>query len=73
MPVSHEVAHHRARLGSAVANGDALAASIARRDLRAVLLREYVERTIAELPPLTDRQCDIVARLLRPSAAGHDD
>lgn len=41
----------------------------ARRDHAAEKLAEYVERTVAEAPPLTPAQRDRIAVLLRGSAA----
>ncbi len=45
----------------------------ARRDLRAARLADYIERTVAEAPPLTPAQRDRLATLLRsgggPNAA----
>lgn len=42
----------------------------ARRDLRAGKLVDYVQRTLAEFPPLTREQLDAVGALL---AAGRED
>ncbi|MDP9692712.1 UNVERIFIED_ORG: hypothetical protein J2X79_000241 [Arthrobacter globiformis] len=39
----------------------------ARRDLAAAKLAQYVERVVAEAPPLTDEQVNRIARLLRPA------
>lgn len=41
-----------------------------RRDLAAAKLVAYVERVVAEAPPLTEEQLDRIALLLRPSKAG---
>lgn len=38
-----------------------------RRDLAAAKLVAYVERVVAEAPPLTNEQLDRIALLLRPS------
>lgn len=41
----------------------------ARRNLRAASLAQHVERVIAQLPPLTEAQCQRIAALL--TAGGH--
>ena len=45
------------------------AVAAARRDLRAVMLAEHVEKALATAPPLTDAQCARIALLLRGGAA----
>ena len=60
------VYHHRARIAALSrdrASDDPELAG-ARRDLRAARLEEYIERTLAEAPPLTDEQLDKLAVLL---------
>lgn len=42
----------------------------ARRDLAAAKLEDYIERTVASAPPLTDEQLERIAPLLRPTAGG---
>lgn len=39
----------------------------ARRDLKAARLEDYVNKVVAEAPPLTAEQLDRVAVLLRPA------
>lgn len=41
----------------------------ASRDLAAANLQHYIERVVAEAPPLTDAQCDRLASLLRVGGA----
>ncbi|SFS15703.1 hypothetical protein SAMN04487783_2107 [Agrococcus baldri] len=41
----------------------------ARRNLKAARLAEYVERVVAEAPPLTPQQRDRIASLLRGGVA----
>ncbi len=59
--------HHRARVAAlsrdrAVNDPDLLEA---RRDLRAARLEEYIARTVAAAPPLTDEQRSRLALFLR--------
>ncbi|TQN44412.1 hypothetical protein FHU33_3914 [Blastococcus colisei] len=42
----------------------------ARRDLRAVRLEEYISRTLATAPPLTDEQRERLASLFTPATSG---
>src|SRR3954454_16549103 len=42
----------------------------ARRNLAAAKLQDYIERTLADAPPLTDSQRDRLALLLRDPNAG---
>lgn len=64
--------HERAKVASLSrsrpANDPELVA--ARRNLKAIRLEEYVEKVVAEAPPLTDEQRDRIATLLRPSKIG---
>ncbi len=67
--------HHRARVAAlsrdrAVNDPDLLEA---RRDLRAARLEEYIARTVAAAPPLTDEQRSRLALLLRTTGAGDRD
>ena len=59
--------HHRARVAALsrdrATNDPALLD--ARRDLRAARLEEYIARTVAAAPPLTDEQRSRLALLLR--------
>ena len=64
MAISAEMARARARKANADLRGDSEAAAIAARDLRAVKLEEYIERVVAEAPPLTDEQRVRLAGLL---------
>lgn len=41
-----------------------------RRDLRAARVQAYIERVLAEMPPLTDAQREDIAALLRPARRG---
>ena len=42
----------------------------ARRDLAAAKLDAYIQKVVAEAPPLTDEQRDRIAALLRPAGGG---
>lgn len=42
----------------------------ARQDLAASKLAQYVEKVVAEAPPLTAEQSDRIAALLRPAGGG---
>lgn len=42
----------------------------AKQDLAASKLAQYVERVVAEAPPLTTEQSDRIAALLRPAGGG---
>lgn len=42
----------------------------ARRDLRAARLQDYVQKVVAEAPPLTAEQADRIAAILRPAGGG---
>lgn len=44
----------------------------AKRDLAAARLEDYVERTVAAAPPLTDEQRDRIARILLTNQGGAD-
>ncbi|MGP5639493.1 hypothetical protein ACTXPS_08625 [Brachybacterium tyrofermentans] len=63
--------HHRARVASLsrIRPADDPELIQARRDLKAARLEDYVSRTLATAPPLTDEQRAHVVRLLRPVAA----
>lgn len=69
MPSSRSWTSDRARVASltrsrAADDPDLVAA---RRDLKAARLADYVERVVAEAPPLTDEQRDRIAALLKPT------
>ena len=59
---SPAVAHHRARIARRHQTKGAV--DDARRDLRAELLAEHVERVVRQLPPLTDSQIERIAAIL---------
>jgi len=60
----------RGRLGSAVSRRDRAAEADARRDLAAAKIAQYVARTVAAAPPLTDDQRHALAGLLAGPVAG---
>jgi hypothetical protein len=64
MPVSPEVAHHRARHANAIRNGKPEAAAEALRALRAAQAERWVQDAVAKVPELTDEQRVRLARLL---------
>ncbi len=77
MPISPETAHHRARaaaLTRAVRNGerptDDPELVDAQQHLKALRITDFVQRQLAEAPPLTDQQRDQLADLLRPIRRG---
>lgn len=41
----------------------------ARRNLTTAKLAQYIERTVAAAPPLTDEQCDRLVAILRGAGA----
>lgn len=43
----------------------------AKRDLRAALMEEYVRKSLAAAPPLTDEQRERLALLFAPATATH--
>lgn len=57
----------RSALGNATRSGDSDKISDARRDLAAAKLEAFIEKTIAEAPPLSAEQLDRLAVLLRPA------
>lgn len=59
----------RSRLGVAARKGDPSGIEQARREHAAAKIAAYVEKTVAEAPPLTDEQRDRLATLLRGEAA----
>ena len=70
--LSADRTHQRARvaaLSRAVRAGERPASDLddARRDYRTATLADYIERTLAAAPPLTDEQRTRLAELLRPS------
>lgn len=68
MAISAEMARARARKANADMRGDKEAAAIAARDLRAQKLAEYIERVVAEAPPLSPEQLAGLAGLLAGGA-----
>lgn len=67
-----EVFHQRGRLAALTRSRTPEDPELlsARRNLAAAKLREYVARTIAQAPPLTDAQREEIAAMLRPTAGG---
>ena len=63
------VSHARARVAalSRPGAGDHAKRTQARRDLNAAKLQDYIERTLAAAPPLSDEQRNRLAELLRPA------
>jgi len=61
--------HERARIASLSRSRPADDPDLleARRNLRAIRLQEYVEKVVAEAPPLTDEQRHRIAQLLAPN------
>lgn len=71
MPITSEAAHLRGRIAglSRDRSPDDPELLDARRNLRATMLRDHVQKVLAEAPPLTQEQRDRVAALLRGGAA----
>lgn len=67
--MSISVLSARARLGAATRFHPDTAHD-ARRDLAAAKIEQYVERALADAPPLTDDQLDRVGTLLRLGGRG---
>jgi hypothetical protein len=65
-------AHERARIGSLSRSRAADDPELieARRNLRAIRLKEYVERAISEAPALTEEQIARVAAILSRATGG---
>ena len=70
--ISEPVAHERARIASLTRSRrpDDPDLIEARRNLRAIRIEEYVRRTLADAPPLTDQQRARIAGLLAPADGG---
>ena len=70
-PMSPTSAHRRARLArlSRGRAADAPEVVDARRDFAAARLEDYIERVLADAPPLTEKQRTDLAELLRPVRA----
>lgn len=68
VPKSPVVAHHRARVGALSRDRapDDPEFVGARRDLAEANIAAYIERVLAEAPPLSDEQRTRLAELLRP-------
>jgi len=66
MPSTPTVATELSRLGHAVRRNGANSpeAAEARRALAAAKITAFVERSLADAPPLTDDQCDRIIRAL---------
>ena len=60
----------KSAIGVAVRQGDPERITLARRDHAAAKLETYVERVVADAPPLTPAQRDRIAALLRPAGGG---
>ncbi|WP_280484091.1 hypothetical protein [Nocardia farcinica] len=68
--LSRQIAHHKGRLAVATRDRDKTAQAEARRAMNAAKIAQYVEKTLADAPPLTDAQADeIVAIIGRHTAA----
>ncbi|MGB3521939.1 MAG: hypothetical protein WBA50_10725 [Mycobacterium sp.] len=70
MPVHPELAHLRAR--KAALHGrdpEDHELTATRRELAAAKIRHYIDRVLAEAPPLTNEQRSKLAELLRPVRA----
>ncbi len=59
-----EVAKARSRAGVAGRKGDQKAKRAAQADLAEAKIADYIERTVAAAPPLTDEQRDKLATLI---------
>lgn len=68
--MASEVLQAKSRLGVASRRHDPEEIAEARRDLAAAKLAQYVERVVAEAPPLSPEQADRIAALLRGAACG---
>lgn len=64
-----KLAKARSRVAVAARVGTPDEVTTARRDFAAVKLEQYVQRVVAEAPPLTQEQADKIAVLLRGGAA----
>jgi hypothetical protein len=72
VPISPERAHHRARkmrLTQILPPGHPDLVEVD-RDLAALRLEEYIARTLAAAPPLSDEQRTKLAELLKPVRVG---
>lgn len=59
----------RGRLGVASRRGNRDEIAEAHRDLAAAKIAAYIDKVVAEAPPLTDAQRERLAALLAPSSA----
>lgn len=68
MPVSPDLAHHRARVAATAraARGSA-AHDDAKRDLEALKLQKHIQKVVSTWPPLSDEQRTRLAELLAPA------
>lgn len=65
-----EVLKARAALGVASRRGDDEAATDARRDLAAAKIAAYIEKIVADAPPLTDEQRDRLSAIIGAARGG---
>lgn len=65
-----EVLKARAALGVASRRGDDEAATDARRDLAAAKIAAYIEKIVADAPPLTDEQRDRLSAIIGAGRGG---
>lgn len=65
-----EVLKARAALGVASRRGDDEAATDARRDLAAAKIAAYIEKVVADAPPLTDEQRDRLSAIIGAGRGG---
>lgn len=65
-----EVLKARSLLGNATRRGDDEATNEARRDLAAAKIAAYVEKVVADAPPLTDEQRDRLSSIIGAGRGG---
>lgn len=67
-----DINHHKCRVAALSRSRGSSDAELlcARRALKAAKLAAYVEKVVAEAPPLSPEQIDRIALLLRPSSGG---
>lgn len=70
MSGNSEVLAARSALGVASRRGDAEAATEARRDLAAAKIAAYIEKVVAEAPPLSDEQRDRLSAIISAGRGG---
>lgn len=69
MPTQSAVLAARGRTGPAKKSGDVARIEAAYRDLATEKIAAYIERTVADAPPLTDRQLARLAALLTAASS----